>query len=457
MIDVGRAPHNPPMGAITSLEHRNITVRPGGEANCSVLVRNTGTVVDQFTVDVLGDAKAWARVDPGTVNLLPDEESTVVISFRPPMSPDTAAGPMPFGVRVNSREDRAGSVIEEGTLEVERFTDIRLELVPRRPRGRRQAKCEVAVDNLGNYPVSLDLDAIDPDRNLRFRPEHTALTLQSGTTTFVGLVVHPEQAFLRGPDRTYPFQVRATGQGLTPTVAEGAMLQQPLLPKWLPLALAALLALVIALVALWFTVFKTSIQSTARQAAAKQVQQVAKTANDAKQQADVAEKVASGVIPPRIGPHVPPPGSPSGANQPPTSASAAPSTPPSTPNVPGGAAAQDAISFRLAADAKRAANNNDFTAYPSDLPADKTALISDLVLQNPFGDSGILQILRKGVDKKDTVLLEVGLNNFRDLDYHFVEPLLFKPGEKIVLAVNCQNPAGQANCKPSVSFSGRID
>jgi len=55
------------MGAITSLEQRSIAVEPGGEATCSILVRNTGTVVDQFTVDVLGDARAWARVEPASV------------------------------------------------------------------------------------------------------------------------------------------------------------------------------------------------------------------------------------------------------------------------------------------------------------------------------------------------------------------------------------------------------
>ncbi|MDQ3029804.1 MAG: hypothetical protein M3R09_07225 [Actinomycetota bacterium] len=83
------------------------------------------------------------------------------------------------------------------------------------------------------------------------------------------------------------------------------------------------------------------------------------------------------------------------------------------------------------------------------------------MLQNPFGDSGILRIIREvsreGEDPEQTVLLEVGLNNFRDLDYHFVQPLRFQPGETIVLAVNCQTPPPRARCTPSASFSGRID
>ncbi|MGQ0773544.1 MAG: COG1470 family protein, partial [Pseudonocardiales bacterium] len=285
------------MGAITSLERRSISVAPGGEARCAVLVRNTGTVVDQFTVEILGDAKGWAQVDPAVVNLLPDAESTVVVLFRPPRSSDLAAGNVPFGIRVSSREDRAATVIEEGTLQIEAFTDVRIELVPRRAWGRRQAKIEVAVDNLGNHPATLAVDAVDADENLQFRPEHTDLTLQSGTTAFVGVLIRPVRTFLRGPERTLPFQIRAIGPGLTPTVAEGAMVQQARLPKWLPAAIAALLAVLIGLVALWFAFLRPTIVSTAQEAAAEEVQQVAETANAAKVQADEAVRVATGGAP----------------------------------------------------------------------------------------------------------------------------------------------------------------
>jgi hypothetical protein len=53
------------------------------------------------------------------------------------------------------------------------------------------------------------------------------------------------------------------------------------------------------------------------------------------------------------------------------------------------------------------------------------------------------------------VLLELGLANFRDLDRHYVEPLRFRKGERVVVQVSCQNPPDRGNCKPSVSFSGR--
>lgn len=454
------------MGAITSLEHRSIVVQPGGEATCSVLLRNTGNVVDQFTVVVLGDAQAWAQVEPATVNLLPNEESTVVIRFRPPRSSEVAAGAVPFGIRVSSREDPAGSVVEEGTLEVGTFTEVQIELIPRKARGRRQAKCEVAVDNLGNHPVALGVDADDPERSLRFRPEHTDLTLPPGTTAFAGLTVRPERGFLRGPERTYPFQVRVTGADVAPTTAEGAMVQEPLLPKWLPLALAALLVALIALVVLWFTVIKESIQSSAREAANEQVQGVANTANQAKERAEEAA-VAAGLPPePESGAE-----GPGGAGEEGTPEGTP--TPTSTPGAPGAPLPREPIDFRIAPGPEGApttADPNDFAFFTFVLPedrADRTILVSDLLLQNPFGDSGILRILRVVGEEDEVdgdVLLEVGLNNYRDLDYHFLQPWQFKPGEKVVLAINCQNPSVPEDpdplnnpCNPSASFSGLLE
>ncbi|HEU0090023.1 MAG TPA: hypothetical protein VFQ77_20620 [Pseudonocardiaceae bacterium] len=107
----------------------------------------------------------------------------------------------------------------------------------------------------------------------------------------------------------------------------------------------------------------------------------------------------------------------------------------------------------------------DRIAGRTDQVAGRTLAISDLVLQNPSGDSGmhVMRVAGQGEDQQETVLLEVGLDNFLDLDYHFFEPLRFKPGEKIMLAVNCQNPPPPGdrdeaeNCRPSASFSGYLE
>ena len=48
------------MAVIVKLPSEVAQVVPGAVATVPVTIRNTGTVVDQFAIEVLGDASAWA-------------------------------------------------------------------------------------------------------------------------------------------------------------------------------------------------------------------------------------------------------------------------------------------------------------------------------------------------------------------------------------------------------------
>jgi hypothetical protein len=80
------------MGAVARLSAPEVEVAPGTRVSLELLVRNTGTVVDQFTVDVLGPAAAWARAEPPAVSLFPQAEETVTIVFAPPRLSSTTPG-----------------------------------------------------------------------------------------------------------------------------------------------------------------------------------------------------------------------------------------------------------------------------------------------------------------------------------------------------------------------------
>jgi hypothetical protein len=83
------------------------------------------------------------------------------------------------------------------------------------------------------------------------------------------------------------------------------------------------------------------------------------------------------------------------------------------------------------------------------LPAGQTLLVTDLILENPDGDSGTLRVARG-----DAALLEVRLDNFRDLDYHFVSPIVFGPGEELRLEASC---TGGGSCTPALLYVGSIE
>ncbi|HEV8561843.1 MAG TPA: hypothetical protein VGR06_36435 [Actinophytocola sp.] len=428
------------MGATTSLASRQLSVTPGGSVDATVQVRNNGTLVDQFTVDLVGDAKDWTEIEPRIINLMPGQEGAVRVKFAPPRASTVPAGFVPFGVRVMSREEPQGSVVEEGSVQVEPFTDLQVELSPKSSRCRTKARHEVVVDNSGNFPIPVELVANDPDDALKLGLDYTTLTVQPGTSAFLKLTAKPHDRFLKGAERRHPFQVTALAGDVPPTTVQGTVVQQQLFPKWLLPALIALIALAVVAVTLWFTVVKPTITSSARETAKTEVaaQQAAlqQKVDQAEQKASAAEQKASAAEAKAGG-----------------GAAATPAPPAITGSNGVDVSKGTAFDTRIAVVANPGQTKTEGNADPA-IPGDKTLVITDLLLQNPHGDTGSIQILRGG-----KVLYEFGLNNFRDYDYHSIAPLTFVPGApgKLEVKVVCQTPgAPETQCKPSVTFSGKI-
>lgn len=418
------------MGVTAALTNAHLSVAPGEEAVCDVQIHNTGSVVDQFTLDLVGSAVGWTVIEPSTINLFPGAKATAQIAFRPPRSAKVLAGPVPYGVRVLSREDPHGSVVEEGVVEVAPYAEMAVELVPRKSRGSRVGRHQLAIDNNGNHPLNTEVLAVDPENELQIRLDPSVLEVEPGTAALVKTRVKPKRRFLRGQPRTHPFQLVVVPEDGQPATADGSMVQEQLLPKWLLPALAAAAAAAVALFVIWLTLLKPAVKSIAKDQAEQQTKAVAATAQqaqaqagEAKAQASQAAKAASSAA------------KPSGSPAPGTGTDTTTGTP---------------TDFRIAAKADPVTDGS-FVNFDFIAPDKQELNITDLVLQNPRGDTGILQLLIDG-----NVVLEEGLDNFRDLDYHYVVPLHVDSNKKVTVAVSCQKPGFGSQCTPSVSFSGRL-
>jgi hypothetical protein len=392
------------MAATATLASKAVTVTPGGEAVSEVRVRNSGTVVDQFTLEVLGDASAWAIVEPAVIPLFPGAEAVARIRFKPPKSSSVPARAIPFAVRVKSREDARASLVEEGVVEVGPFNDTFAELIPRTAKGRSRAHARLALDNRGNIRVSARLTAADPDRKLNFTITPPALSSEPGTASFASVRMSPKQRFLTGPPKTNPYKVIVHQDNLPPITVDGTMQQEGLIPPWLLPALIGLAALTLVLLLLWFFLVKPNIQSAATQAVAPQTSSLQAQVNSLKAQ------------------------NPSTAGG-------------------GGGGATGANPFGGDAYAARLVGSNSLT-----VPADGGLSVTDLVFENPNGLTGDLRLSRfNAKTNQDQVLLQLKLDNFRDLDFHFITPLTFQKNDKIELT--CTPPEG-TTCDASVYYSG---
>jgi hypothetical protein len=90
------------------------------------------------------------------------------------------------------------------------------------------------------------------------------------------------------------------------------------------------------------------------------------------------------------------------------------------------------------------------------VPNGNVLSITDVVLSNPNGDSGTIELRQNG-----KALLSFQLANFRDQDYHFVAPLTFNAGDTVQLFVTCTQvgsgpPGGTVptTCQDSLFYSG---
>jgi hypothetical protein len=400
------------MGAVAQLSSSEIDVEPGRPSTLSLQIRNTGTVVDRFSFEALGGGAQWVSFSPETISLFPHASGTANVVVSAPREPATVAGVMPLGIRVTSSEDPDGSVVEEASLRVAPFSAVGAELVPRITRGALRARTHLAVDNRSNCPYVAGVTGSDPRGVLAFAFKPATVTVQPEETVFVRATLRPRKRFWRGPAQILPFTSTLTvaeGEaGPHPAVLpiDGSMTQEPLLPRWLLVALGALVALAALLVLLWFVLLRPQIRSTAREQVSKQLAAAGVGASSSPSGSGNGSKSAGG----------------SGSG--------------------GSSAASNGHAVNGSA---QASGNGTKTVYT--VPAGRTLEVTDLLVENPAGHTGTLVLARNGV-----ALMRWSLANFRDLDYHWITPTVFGAGNRLQIIVSgCPGP-----CTPGIYYAGSL-
>jgi hypothetical protein len=389
-------------------------------------IRNNGQVVEGYEISVIGVPAAWATVEPAEVSLYPGTTTTATVTFRPPRSARTPAGEQAFGVKVQPTEHPELTVVPEGVVEVLPFLETTAELIPRTSQGRR-GRHKVAVDNRGNVPVSALVEAASDGERVRFTVDPVGLAIEPGEARFVSVKVKAREQIWRGQPVTHPFVVIVSPQDSTPVELDGSYVQTPVIPKWLLWLLLGLVLLVGALLALWFGLLKPTIESQAREAAEASAEQAEVSA----EQAAAAAEDAGGAA--------------NDAQQAADEAETNAGRPPPKPRVK-----VTDVSPRL--NVVVAGTGTDTFALPR---PDDTFSLTDVVFSNPQGDFGLVQLI---VD--DDVRLEHALENFRDLDFHFVSPI--EVNDDVTLRVTCRSPGeppdapAPSTCDVSVLLGGEL-
>ena len=244
-----------------------LVLPPGGEATCLLTVRNHTDIVEGYQLEVLGDIAPWVTVDPPTLRLYPAGEASVRLTVRIPPSARVTVQEVPFAVRVTPIERPADVVVPEGVLRIGPIVALGADLLPETSKARRSAGHDVAVDNTGNLPLLVELQASDPDGVLTFRADPATMTVPPGEAMISQLRVRHRGLRWRGKPTPRKFRVSVTAPEAPPVVLNGTAVQQPVVGAWLWKAAAALVALALIGAGLWFGLVKPAVKSAADQAA----------------------------------------------------------------------------------------------------------------------------------------------------------------------------------------------
>ncbi|WP_053763177.1 MULTISPECIES: hypothetical protein [Streptomyces] len=249
------------MTTFTTLEPSSVAVDPGASETTTVRLRNDGDTVEEYRLSVVGDPAEWTQIAPDTLRLYPGDEGSASVVFSPPRAPETAAGAVPFGILVQPQQNPELSNVAEGVLDVSPYGDMRAELLPVTVRGRLSARFRVAVDNVGNAPLSVGISGQDDEEVLDFRPSPETMDIAQGRTRLTRVRIRPGGVKFLGQPERYPFAltVEPAQDGLPdravpvpPAQLRGTFIRLPLFPRWLLVTLGLLTAGATVFTVLWF-------------------------------------------------------------------------------------------------------------------------------------------------------------------------------------------------------------
>ncbi|MFB7086874.1 ricin-type beta-trefoil lectin domain protein [Streptomyces sp. NPDC056296] len=250
------------MSLWTSLEPASATVDPGSSTRVRLRVRNTGDVVDEYRFEPVGDVAPWTTVEPPTLRLYPGTTGTVELTFAPPRTPDAAAGPNPYAVRITPTEHPDAVTVPEGNLTITPFAEVRAELVPPTVKGRFRGRPRLAVDNLGNTKVTASVAGSDTGDHLSYEIRPGNVQIEPGRAAFVETTLKPRQIIWFGSKEERPYTLAVRRSGVEPTEVEGTYVQRGFLPGWLAAFFGIALALTIAFVMIWIA-YKPQVRTSA--------------------------------------------------------------------------------------------------------------------------------------------------------------------------------------------------
>jgi pSer/pThr/pTyr-binding forkhead associated (FHA) protein len=228
-------------------------VSPGAHISSELMITNTSSAEEKYSVEVTGPPPEWVRVNRPTMTLKPEEAAEVVISFKPLRRPDSKPGDYPVKVRVRPDSSPESLLEANVTLRILAYSGFGIALETRRISSGQRFRLH--LHNQGSAPLPLTISGRDLSEHLRFVIPTPQVTLGPGQRMTVLGEVHPRSPALYGniSEHLFDLVVRCHDPSGFLVAVRGRFVERPMLPAWSPVLagagiLAALALFVLAMV-----------------------------------------------------------------------------------------------------------------------------------------------------------------------------------------------------------------
>jgi len=392
------------MSVTASFQPDRIAASPGQTAALSLHLQNNTAAERVVTLRAGGGLAAQTVLQTETIYLDPNEHFEVPVIVDANSS--LVAGNHSCVIDV---DDDGETTSAAATVEINATASWTARLVPEQSSSATAGRHKIAVDNLGNVPITVEI-ATTTEEDVVGEVAAPVVNIDGGKAANVELRIAPHSRFWSGPAVEHPFTVLINGSDNEQLTLEGLYEQGPRVRPWFGPALAGMAGALLLGTLAWFLLLMPTVRNIAQDEASQL---------DALQQEALDEQVAAIEA----------------------AAEEASELPLGQPT-----------DLRLAVEASPGnAATESFTFDQSG--SGRVLSVSDVIFQNPTGAVGRLELLRD-----DEVLLDQEMANFRDLDFHLVAPFQFDSGNTISLRITCQTPGpGTTSCEASATTAGFVD
>jgi hypothetical protein len=389
-------------------------VEPGSVNVLSLMVGNLGETTEHYSISLAGMAAGWTNARPANLTLLPGAYQSVDIEVRAPKPPAAIAGASTLAARVIPQHSPDDALSAETSLVVAPVRDLRLMLLPPMHRSRRRASFDLLAENHGNTIAGPRLHLHESTGRLDGTIETPLLSVEPGGNALVRIRVRARRFQWDQRTRSIPFSVVATETDATTTAAAGSLVQMPAVSGGGLARLAAVVAAVGLMAGVWSLALGPRVDTLVQRSLAT-MPTVSTT------------EMTSPTVPVTS---QPPPSSAEGSLSDRERSSSFSNTLPGAASV--GARSLETVEV-----------------------ADGTELlVTQVIIQNPFGDEGVAVLLLGGVR------LEYELSDLDGVDANqgFVDPVQLPAGDVISFEVSCvvAGRPGASECSASATIIGRL-